>query len=128
MRPAGPTNGWPSRSSRSPGCSPTSMTWDFASPSPKTVCEAFSHSGQAWQPAAASRSFGRVGRSGTSGAAVSVAEDAMPAAYPGPAGVKPRSAGGALLDLAHDLPAGLDGTEEAGGRAVLEVVVVVVVL
>lgn len=47
--PAGPTKGRPVRSSWSPGCSPISMTGACAGPSPKTVCVAFSHSGQARQ-------------------------------------------------------------------------------
>ena len=38
--PAGPTNGWPARSSSSPGCSPTSMSSARRAPSPKTVCVA----------------------------------------------------------------------------------------
>jgi hypothetical protein len=50
--PAGPTNGWPSRSSRSPGCSPTSITSAGTGPSPKTVAVASSHSGQRRHPAA----------------------------------------------------------------------------
>src|SRR4051812_47151667 len=72
--PAGPTNGLPCRSSWSPGCSPTKTTSAFDVPSPKTVWVPVSCSGQAVQPAAASRSFGRLGRSGTSGAAVSSSE------------------------------------------------------
>src|SRR6266508_1842176 len=70
-RPAGPTNGRPSRSSRSPGCSPMKRIGAPGLPSPKTVCVPVSWRGQAVQPAAASLSFGREGRSGTSGAAVS---------------------------------------------------------
>src|SRR5436305_10408209 len=69
--PAGPTNGLPCRSSWSPGCSPTNITSAFDVPSPKTVCVPVSCSGQAVQPAAASLSFGMLGLSGTSGAAVS---------------------------------------------------------
>src|SRR5207247_6185272 len=38
--PAGPTNGWPSTSSRSPGCSPMSITRARSEPSPKTACVA----------------------------------------------------------------------------------------
>src|SRR5690349_18477447 len=49
MRPAGPTNGCPSRSSRSPGCSPTSMTSLLASPSPNTACVAPLYSSHAVQ-------------------------------------------------------------------------------
>ena len=37
-RPAGPTKGSPSRSSLSPGCSPTSITSLRGEPSPKTAC------------------------------------------------------------------------------------------
>ena len=45
--PAGPTNGCPSMSSRSPGCSPTNITSASRTPSPKTACVAPSHSSQA---------------------------------------------------------------------------------
>src|SRR5512133_2134801 len=69
-RPAGPTKGRPERSSSSPGCSPTRRISAVAGPSPNTVCVPRSHSGQARQPAAARRSEGRVGCSGTRGAAV----------------------------------------------------------
>src|SRR3954452_10914678 len=55
-RPAGPTNGFPLRSSRSPGCSPTSIRRARLRPSPNTVWVAGSHSGHPRQPAAASRS------------------------------------------------------------------------
>src|SRR5919108_4249937 len=69
--PAGPTKGFPALSSWSPGCSPTNMASAFAAPSPKTVWVPVFQSGQALQPAAAVRSFLRLGLSGTSGAAVS---------------------------------------------------------
>src|SRR5438093_955184 len=36
--PAGPTKGWPARSSSLPGCSATSITCAWAAASPKTVC------------------------------------------------------------------------------------------
>src|SRR5207237_9925233 len=52
-------------------CSPTKTTSACAPPSPKTVCVPLSQSGQALQSAAASRSFFRLGRGGTSAAAVS---------------------------------------------------------
>src|SRR5437867_8946959 len=68
--PAGPTKGCPARSSSLPGCSPTISTSARAVPSPKTVCVPRFQSSHALQPAAAARSFGSVGRSGTSGAAV----------------------------------------------------------
>src|SRR5919206_549764 len=58
-RPAGPTNGSPLRSSWSPGCSPTKTTRAVSGPSPNTVWVACSHSSQARQPAAASRSPAR---------------------------------------------------------------------
>src|SRR5882724_10760853 len=58
-------------SSRSPGCSPTKRTSACAEPSPKTVCVPVSQSGHALQPAAASRSFFRLGRAGMSASAVS---------------------------------------------------------
>ena len=38
--PAGPTNGSPARSSRSPGCSPTSISDAVDEPRPNTVCSA----------------------------------------------------------------------------------------
>src|SRR5437764_570863 len=79
MRPAGPTNGLPCRSSRSPGCSPTNIATELRRPAPNTVWVAFSQSGHARQSAAASRSFGRVGRAGTS----SRAESGIFSAFPG---------------------------------------------
>src|ERR1700733_6653167 len=45
--PAGPTNGRPSRSSRSPGVSPTSISSACLGPSPITACVAASHRSQA---------------------------------------------------------------------------------
>src|SRR6266511_5509461 len=39
--PAGPTKGWPLRSSRSPGCSPTSMTDASGEPSPNNGLGSF---------------------------------------------------------------------------------------
>src|SRR4051812_45475103 len=77
-RPAGPTNGAPSRSSRSPGCSPTNIATELRLPAPNTVCVASSHSGHARHAAAASRSFGRLSRGGTR----SAAESGMPSAFP----------------------------------------------
>ena len=71
-RPAGPTNGCPSRSSRSPGCSPTSISSERGSPSPKTVWVPVRQSGHAWQPAAASRSEVSDSRAGRYSAAVRV--------------------------------------------------------
>ena len=38
--PVGPTNGWPLRSSASPGCTPISVSVARAGPSPNTVCVA----------------------------------------------------------------------------------------
>src|SRR2546427_1480232 len=67
--PAGPTKGLPSRSSRSPGCSPTSITRARKGPSPKTVWLPRFQRSHARQPAAAWRSFASVGLRGTSGAA-----------------------------------------------------------
>ena len=55
-RPAGPTNGSPSLSSWSPGCSPTSISRAGTGPLPNTVWVARSHRSQAWHPADASRS------------------------------------------------------------------------
>src|SRR5690606_13012270 len=63
-RPAGPTNGAPSTSSRSPGCSPTSTSHADAGPRPKTVWVAGPCSSQRVQPAASRRSRARSGRSG----------------------------------------------------------------
>src|SRR5438067_13219510 len=77
-RPAGPTNGAPSRSSRSPGCSPTIVPTELRLPAPNTVCVACSHGGHARQPAAASRSFESDGREGTR----SAAESGIPCAFP----------------------------------------------
>src|ERR1700724_3215765 len=65
-RPAGPTNGLPSMSSRSPGCSPTNMISACSAPSPNTVWVLVLYRSQARQPAAASRSAGKVSCSGTS--------------------------------------------------------------
>src|SRR4051794_17475802 len=62
--PAGPTNGSPARSSRSPGCSPTSITRAEVGPDPKTVWVPDRHRAQARQSAAARRSLGKVGRGG----------------------------------------------------------------
>src|SRR5689334_9803940 len=81
IRPAGPTNGAPSRSSRSPGCSPTSITAERDEPAPNTVWVAFSQSGQARQPAAAARSFGSVGLGGTRSAADSGIASRFPAPW-----------------------------------------------
>src|SRR5436305_7103098 len=57
--PEGPTKGWPSTSSRSPGCSPTSMIGACSAPSPKTVCVAPCHNRHLRQPAASRRSFAK---------------------------------------------------------------------
>lgn len=46
MRPAGPTNGRPLKSSSEPGCSPTSISGACAGPSPGTPCVAGFHSSQ----------------------------------------------------------------------------------
>src|SRR5215203_3587852 len=64
MRPAGPTNGRPARSSPSPGCSPTSITSERAAPSPKTVWVASRYRSQAMHPAAAAPRAPRSGRPG----------------------------------------------------------------
>src|SRR5215218_3885540 len=88
-RPAGPTKGRPSRSSRSPGCSPTSMTSACRAPSPNTVCVPVFQSGQARQSAAASRSFGNDGRSGTSGAALADSRGTIVVCVAGAPGKRP---------------------------------------
>src|SRR2546428_9370302 len=67
--PAGPTNGWPLRSSASPGCSPTSISGLLPPPSPKTVCVPRLYRSQALHCFAAARTFAIVGRSGISSAA-----------------------------------------------------------
>src|SRR3954469_2144935 len=59
-RPAGPTNGSPSMSSLSPGCSPTSMSSAFSPPSPNTVWVALRYRSQAVHPAASWASSARV--------------------------------------------------------------------
>src|SRR5690606_4152940 len=74
-RPAGPTNGAPSRSSRSPGTSPTSISRAARGPRPKTVCVAFCQSGQPWQPAAARRAASSERRSGRKSAAEVIARE-----------------------------------------------------
>ena len=56
--------GRPSMSSRSPGCSPTSITSAFASPSPNTVCVPVLWRSQARHPWTASRSASSVSSSG----------------------------------------------------------------
>src|SRR5579859_3977687 len=57
MRPAGPTNGLPARSSLSPGCSPTSMKAARLGPSPGTAWVASLYSGQRVQTASAAASW-----------------------------------------------------------------------
>src|ERR687886_870789 len=54
-RPAGPTKGWPARSSWSPGCSPTIITSARPGPSPNTVCVPVRNRSHARQPRAAWR-------------------------------------------------------------------------
>jgi hypothetical protein len=73
--PAGPTNGFPARSSSLPGCSPTNITFACAAPSPKTVCVPRFQSSHALQPAETSRSSGNDGLGGMSGAAVAWPDD-----------------------------------------------------
>src|SRR4051812_12244255 len=68
-RPAGPTNGAPARSSRSPAISPTNMSRARRSPSPKTVCVAPLHRWHPRQDLAASRSVFSDLRSGRNGRA-----------------------------------------------------------
>src|SRR2546422_8897567 len=78
-RPAGPTNGAPSTSSWSPGCSPTSMTSAPSLPSPNTVWVAVRNRSQPWHDAAASRNALRSSLSGIHGRAVG---KAMVRSYP----------------------------------------------
>ena len=59
MRPAGPTNGRPLRSSWSPGCSPININGAADGPSPNTVCVAGSQRSQSLQCAACARSSSR---------------------------------------------------------------------
>src|SRR5437016_7182487 len=64
MRPAGPTNGWPARSSSLPGCSPMSITSASVWPSPNTVCVPLrqrSHARHAFAAVSSDRSDRRVG-------------------------------------------------------------------
>src|SRR5438477_357493 len=68
-RPAGPTNGWPARSSSWPGCSPISITRARGLPSPNTVCVPRLYRSQPRQPAAAARSAGSIFRAGRKSAA-----------------------------------------------------------
>src|SRR3954447_672365 len=58
--PAGPTKGLPTRSSWSPGCSPTIMITACDAPSPKTVCVAVFQRSQALHVLAAFLSAGIV--------------------------------------------------------------------
>ena len=63
-RPAGPTNGCPWISSRSPGCSPTSITLALRAPSPITACVApsqRSHARHSWRALRMFESEGRFG-------------------------------------------------------------------
>src|SRR6266508_699091 len=66
-RPAGPTNGWPIRSSLSPGCSPTNTTCDSRAPSPNTVCVARACRSHAVHSLDASRTLVSVGFPSISG-------------------------------------------------------------
>src|SRR5262249_26649697 len=75
--PAGPTNGSPLRSSRSPGCSPTITTGAPVSPREKTTCVALRYSSQPWQATAARRSSARSAPSGTYGCAEGAVRAAM---------------------------------------------------
>src|SRR3954453_4286219 len=119
-RPAGPTNGRPSRSSRSPGCSPTSIRSAAGGPSPKTVCVPTFQSGQARQSAAASRS-------------VTSLSVTMLVHYPGPPGSIPPDGGfrhvpsgamfyrrrSARLNCGKDVGGSMSGTEHAAPSATL---------
>src|SRR5919197_3213719 len=114
-RPAGPTKGRPARSSLSPGCSPTKTISAVRAPSPKTVCVPVFQRSQAWQSAAASRSFGRLVVSGTSGAAVSSNDScrATTALYP----LRANEDGRAERDAAHEYAqVGVARVRAAGGR------------
>ena len=68
--PAGPTNGFPWRSSWSPGCSPISMMGEFDAPSPKTACVAFFQRSQLRQSCAAFASCRRLRESAGSSAEI----------------------------------------------------------
>src|SRR5438270_641724 len=68
-RPAGRTKGRPSTASRSPGCSPTSITVEGAPPSPNTVWVALACRSQASQSSAAAARLGIVSCSGSSSSA-----------------------------------------------------------
>src|SRR5205085_6079430 len=70
--PDGPTNGWPARSSWSPGCSPTMTSTGVRLPSPNTVCVPTFHRWQPRHPCAAVRSAAIVRRAGRKSAALLV--------------------------------------------------------
>ena len=53
IAPAGPTKGFPSRSSLSPGCSPTSIIVARFAPAPNTTCVARAYRSQPWHRSAA---------------------------------------------------------------------------
>src|SRR4051812_509914 len=89
--PAGPTNGSPSRSSRSPGCSPTRTIEAFDGPREKTTWVAGRHSSQPRQPGAAARRSSTVVAGGTH--------------RPAP-GAAPSSAGGSIPASVRDGPPG----------------------
>ena len=57
--PAGPTKGWPCRSSCSPGASPTTIQRAWRAPAPNTVWRRVSHKPQAWHWATAVCSAGQ---------------------------------------------------------------------
>src|SRR6478609_8789985 len=101
-RPAGPTNGAPCRSSRSPGCSPTSTRRASAGPAEKTVWVAGSQSSQPRQSAAAARRPGRPPPWGTKSCALT--SGILPPAAAG----TPTSTGCARMRPVSDL---IDTTE-----------------
>src|SRR5580658_7413492 len=81
--PAGPTKGRPTRSSWSPGCSPTIMIAALEAPSPKTVCVAVFQRSQAVHALAARRNTGIVLPRGTRLAAVMSAGSGLFPEMPG---------------------------------------------
>src|ERR1700722_3872089 len=81
--PAGPTKGRPTRSSWSPGCSPTITITALEAPSPKTVCVAVFQRSQAVHALAARRNTGIVPTRGTRLAAVLSAGSGLFLVMPG---------------------------------------------
>src|SRR5438874_9278994 len=115
--PAGPTNGWPARSSASPGCSPTIMTSALRGPSQKTVCVPRLYRSQARQSFAASLTAINVGRwginSGTGGPS--------PPASGSLRRFGRRTSGGFLVMFLLERPADVFSDQRVGARRLVDV-------